>query len=429
MGCGAEVTATGRFTLDNGLRVVYSQDTSTAMVAVDVLYDTGARDESPRLTGMAHLFEHLMFGGSVNVPDFDAGLEAAGGTSNAWTSNDFTNFYDVLPAQNVATAFHLESDRMLALDFSPRALEIQRSVVIEEFKQQCLNRPYGDMMHRLRALLYGGVHPYSWPVIGLTPEHIAAVTEDDVRAWFYAHYAPDNAVLAVTGNIPGEHVRELAVEWFGDIPRRSPAPRRLPAPVFPSASVTEVMKGRVPQPMVVIAFPMDSYGTPDYFAADTVTDILGAGRSCRFYRRLVAGGHGGLFASADASISGSEHEGMLMLTASLAPGTDGAGRDKAAALMLAEARALAADGNLAPRELERAFNRFEATFRFTNLSYLNLAQSLAAAEIHGEDIADTVGRQRMTTVGDIARVSRKIFCESPFVRLDYIPADTWEQAG
>lgn len=419
----AEGIALSRFTLDNGLRVVHSQDTSTAMVAVDVLYDTGARDESPQLTGMAHLFEHLMFGGSANIPDFDGELEAAGGTSNAWTSNDFTNFYDVVPAQNAATAFHLESDRMLALDFSPRALEVQRSVVIEEFKQQCLNRPYGDLMHRLRALLYGGAHPYSWPVIGLKPEHIEAVTEADVRRWFYAHYAPDNAVLAVTGNIGADELRELAGHWFGDIPRRNPAPRRLPRPQFPAEPVREIMKGRVPQPMIVMAFPMAPYGTPAYFAADTITDILGAGRASRFYRRLVAGRDDGLFAAADASISGSEHEGMLMLTASLAPGTDTAGRELAAALMLAEARELAAPGNLSPRELERAFNRSESTFRFGNLSYLNLAQNLATAEMHGEDINDMLRRQRLTTIADVERTAREIFCESAYVQVDYLPAD------
>ncbi len=422
MGTKAEIPV-GRFTLDNGLRVVYSTDTSTAMAAVDVLYDTGARDESPALTGMAHLFEHLMFGGSANVADFDAELESAGGSSNAWTGSDFTNFYDVVPAQNVATAFHLESDRMLALDFGGRALEVQRSVVIEEFKQQCLNRPYGDMMHRLRALVYGGRHPYSWPVIGLTPDHIAAVGTEDVRRWFYDHYAPNNAVLAVTGNVAAGDVRRLAEDWFGDIPRRDVAPRSMPAPEFPRADVREVMTGRVPQPMVVIAFPMDAYGTPDYFAADTITDILGAGRSSRFYRRLVAGGDG-LFAAADASIIGCEHEGMLLLTASLAPGTDAAGRDAAAEAMLEQARTLAVDGGLSLRELERTFNRFEATFRLSSLSYLNLAQSLATAEIHGEDINETVARQRLTTVADVTRTARKLFFETPSVRLDYIPENT-----
>ena len=177
----------GRHTLANGLRIVHSFDPTTAMVAVDVLYDVGSRDEKRTLTGMAHLFEHLMFGGSANVPSFDSELEDAGGKNNAWTSSDFTNFYDTVPAQNLDTALYLESDRMLALDFSERTLAVQKGVVVEEFKQTCLDRPYGDLFHRLRALAYGSDHPYSWPTIGLKPEHIGKVTLDDVKEWFYWH--------------------------------------------------------------------------------------------------------------------------------------------------------------------------------------------------------------------------------------------------
>lgn len=227
----------GRATLSNGLRVVHSYDPGTAMVAMNVLYDVGARDERRSLTGMAHLFEHLMFGGSVNIPSYDDEIERAGGNDNAWTSNDFTNFYLNIPAQNVETAFRLESDRMLALAFSERALEVQKSVVIEEFKQQCLDRPYGRLYHHLRAAVYSPEHPYSWPVIGLKPEHIASVTMDDVKSWFYRHYAPNNAILSVAGNITFERTVELAEKWFGDIPRRDIEPRRLPAPGFPTADV------------------------------------------------------------------------------------------------------------------------------------------------------------------------------------------------
>ena len=205
-----------RFTLPNGLRVVHTRDTATAMVAVNVLYDVGARDESPALTGMAHLFEHLMFGGSVNVADFDGALSAAGGVSNAWTSSDFTNFYDVLPAVNLDTALWLESDRMLRLAFSEKSLQVQRHVVIEEFKQVCLNRPYGDLDHHLRSLAFTR-HPYRYPVIGKEFSHIEKVTDEDVRNWFFSHYAPDNAVLAVCGNVGFDRVRESVNRWFGDM--------------------------------------------------------------------------------------------------------------------------------------------------------------------------------------------------------------------
>ena len=195
-----------RATLSNGLRIIHNYDSATAMVALNILYYVGARDEDPEMTGLAHLFEHLMFGGSVNIPDFDGAIENAGGMNNAWTSNDYTNFYDIVPAHNAETAFWVESDRMLALAFSDKALEVQRHVVIEEFKQTCLNRPYGDMSHHLRAMLYK-VHPYRYPVIGKEISHIEKVTQDDVREFFYSHYAPNNAVLSVSGSITFEETK------------------------------------------------------------------------------------------------------------------------------------------------------------------------------------------------------------------------------
>ena len=208
-----------RFTLPNGLRVAHVRDSATAMVAVNTLYDVGARDESPELTGMAHLFEHLMFSGTEAMPDFDAPLSAAGGISNAWTSNDFTNFYDVLPAVNIETALWLESDRMRGLAFSEKGLQVQKSVVTEEFKQVCLNQPYGDRDHALRSLAYR-IHPYRHPVIGKDFSHIERVTPDDERQWFYSHYAPNNAILAICGNIDFDTTRRLVEKWYAGIPSR-----------------------------------------------------------------------------------------------------------------------------------------------------------------------------------------------------------------
>ena len=221
-----------RHILDNGLRLVHSRDESTQMVALNILYNVGARDEHPEHTGFAHLFEHLMFGGSVNIPDYDMPLQLAGGENNAWTNNDITNYYLTVPRQNVETGFWLESDRMLSLDFSERSLEVQRGVVMEEFKQRCLNQPYGDVGHLLRPLAYQK-HPYQWPTIGKDLSHVANATLEEVKAFFFRFYAPNNAILAVTGNISFEEAVELTEKWFGSVPRRevpcllytSPSPR------------------------------------------------------------------------------------------------------------------------------------------------------------------------------------------------------------
>lgn len=407
------------FTLNNGLRVAHSCDPQTAMVAINLLYNTGARDERPNMTGIAHLFEHLMFGGSANVEDYSAEIEAAGGYDNAWTSNDFTNFYEVLPAQNVETAFWLESDRMLSPRLDERTLAVQRQVVVEEFKQQCLNRPYGDLGHYLREMLYGDSHPYGWPVIGKEPAHVEAVTAEDARQWFFDHYGPDNAVLAVTGNISEKKVRELAERWFGDIESRHIAPRKLPKPAFPTEDIVREVSGDVPQTAVTIAYPMAAYGEKDYFVADTITDILSAGRSSRFYRKLLMG-CGGLMSEVDASIIGSEHEGFLMLNAKLNDNSDEAvGRVRR--LMTEEALRLAEPGEVSAYELERCMNRFESTFNFSNMGYQARAANLALALYHNEDINASVARQRQTTVDDIARVARRMFAETPCATLIYRP--------
>lgn len=408
-----------RYTLPNGLRVIHNYDPTTVMVAVDVLYNTGARGESRALTGIAHLFEHLMFGGSVNVPAFDVALENAGGENNAWTSNDFTNFFDLLPAANAETAFYLESDRMLGLSFNPESLEVQRSVVIEEFKQQCLNRPYGDLMHGLRSALYSPSHPYSWPVIGLEPDHIARVTDADVRRWFYAHYAPNNAVLAISGNLGYDEGRRLVEKWFGDIPRRDVPLRQLPAPGFPAQNVVREMRGPVPYANVVIAIPMDAYGTHDYRVADCITDLLSAGRSSRFLRNLIAGGDGSII-EADASISGAEGPGFLMMSAR--PSTDSPEAVEAAAsALLAQLAMLGKLGDVTDHELQRTLNRFESTFALSNFDALSKAQNLAMAEMHGENINDTVELQRTVTLHDIARVAADL-ASRPRVVVNYRPS-------
>ncbi len=403
------------FTLDNGLRVIHNYDPSTAMVAVNVLYNVGGRDEDPSLTGLAHLFEHLMFGGSVNIPDFDAALERAGGTSNAWTSNDFTNFYDVAPAANFETLLWLESDRMLGLAFSPRSLEVQQSVVIEEFKQTHLNRPYGDVAHRLRELLYTS-HPYRYPAIGKEISHIERVTLDDVRRFFYSHYAPNNAVLAVSGNVTLDDVRRGVEKWFSSIPRRDIAPR-LYAPEAPvDAPRTSTVTARVPQPLVVVAYPMAGYGQPGYIEGDIITDILASGRSSRFYQNIVMSDP--LFTEADASIAGSDEPGFLMLRGRLTESSPEA-VDKAVATLTAQAAVLSEECD--PHDLQRAVNRFDSNHRFTMQHYLSRAQDLAMALMQGEDINRRVDAYRAVTPGDITAAARTILDPSHGCTLIYLP--------
>lgn len=400
------------FTLDNGLRVVHNYNPQTAMAVVNVLYDVGARDEDADHTGMAHLFEHLMFGGSANVASFDSALEMAGGKNNAFTGNDFTVFYDVVPAQNVETAFYLESDRMLALAFSDKALEVQRHVVVEEFKQVCLNRPYGKLMHYMRPLLFGS-HPYSWPVIGIKPEHIEQVTQADVRKWFYSHYAPNNAVLAVTGNVPPERVRELAEKWFGPIPRRDIAVRDIADTPWPSGdAVVKTVRDNVPQPLIAVAYRMAAYGERGYLAADAITDILSAGKSARFFQRLVMGSD--LFATADAFISGSQHSGFLMLSATLNDDSDDA-ITRAKDMLIEQARQLAEHGNVSQYELERSKNRYESNFTFENVNLVNLAQTLCQCVYNHEDINEVVSKYRALTLSDITDTAKEVF-------IDHAPA-------
>ncbi len=392
-----------RFTLDNGLKVVHNHDKSTAMVAVDLLYGVGARDESPDMTGLAHLFEHLMFGGSANVPEFDAALQRAGGMSNAWTSNDFTNFYDVIPVHNIETAFWLESDRMLNPLLSTEVLNVQKSVVVEEFKQ-CLNQPYGDMGHKLRELSYK-THAYRWPVIGIDFSHIERVNERDVEEFFYSHYVPNNAVLAVSGNVDVETVKRLSDKWFGSIAPRDVAPRQcMPEPRQTAPRQSEV-SGHMPHIALTISYPMGEYGSRQYYGADLLTDLLANGTSSRFYRNLAMGSD--LFAEIDASILGSEDPGLLMVNARL-NGSSDSDIDRAVELIDNEIE-VAITQKFTPYELERAVNRMESAAMFANLNYLSKAQVMATAEYHGEEPDGLFDNYRKLTPDDILLTAQEIF--------------------
>lgn len=404
------------FTLPNGLRVVHNYDDTTAMMAMTVLYNVGARDESPDKTGMAHLFEHLMFGGSVNVPDYDAAMEMAGGWNNAWTSNDYTNFYDVIPAANAETAFWLESDRMLGLSFDPKSLEVQRNVVIEEFKQVCLNKPYGDMGHLLRPLVYQS-HPYGWPTIGKDIAHISKVTEDDVKEFFYNHYGPNNAVIAVSGNITFEETKRLTEKWFGDIEPRTISQRSY-TPEYPITSPRrlEVIR-RVPHTAVAIAFPMGGYNSADYMAADILTDVLSNGRSSRFYQELIM--NSDIFIDVDASILGSDEPGYLLINAKLKK-NDPTTLAQAEQAIYAQLERIK---STAPSEYEvvRAINKFESSHTFGSINFVARSQALAMSMMHGEDINSVVPRYRNLTPADIKLAANNILKFESSATLIYHP--------
>lgn len=391
------------FTLSNGLRVVHNHDSATAMVALNILYNVGARDENENLTGLAHLFEHLMFGGSINIPDFDQAMEQAGGWNNAWTSNDFTNFYDVLPAQNAETAFWLESDRMLSLAFSDKALEVQRSVVIEEFKEVCLNKPYGDMAHHLRDLVYTS-HPYRFPTIGKEISHIEKVTQDDVIKFFHSHYAPNNAVLAISGNISLEETKRLAEKWFGDIPQREITPRTYTPEPTQTAPRHKIVTADVPQAVLIKAYHMPGHGHKDYIPCDIITDLLASGRSARFYRNLLMGTD--LFTEIDASITGSDEPGYLMLSARLRENSDSA-IQQAEETIENEIQKLW-NNTITEYELTRTINRFESNNTFSTIGFLPKAQAMAMGEMQGEDINQITSKYRAVTIEQIQQVAEQV---------------------
>ncbi|MEZ4939083.1 MAG: pitrilysin family protein [Crocinitomicaceae bacterium] len=300
-----------KFELENGLRVVFHKDETTPMAAVNVLYDVGARDENPDKTGFAHLFEHLMFGGSANIPDYDAPLQNAGGDNNAFTNNDITNYYDIVPASNLETALWLESDRMKQLAFTPKSLEVQRSVVIEEFKQRYLNQPYGDVWLQLRPLAYKK-HPYRWPTIGKEISHIENATLEDVKDFFYKHYGPQNAILSIAGNFELDWIKEKVAYWFGDIPARTKYERHLTPEPDQLEMRTKHIDREVPADSFYFAYKMPDRLDANYYTADIISDILGRGKSSRLYDKLLKNMN--LVSEISAYITGSFDTGLLVIS-------------------------------------------------------------------------------------------------------------------
>lgn len=399
---------------NNGLRLVHNEDTSTQMVALNVVYDVGARDEHPEHTGFAHLFEHLMFGGSVNVPDYDTPLQLAGGENNAWTNNDITNYYLTVPRPNVETGFWLESDRMLGLAFSEQSLEVQRGVVMEEFKLRCLNQPYGDVGHLLRPLAYK-VHPYRWPTIGKELSHISQATLDEVKSFFYRFYAPNNAVLAVTGNISWEETVRLTEKWFAPIPHREVPVRRLPQEPLQTEERRLEVERNVPLDALFMVYHMCSRDDADYYAFDILSDILSNGRSSRLNRKLVQ--EEKLFSNIDAYISGTRDAGLIHISGKPSAGVS---LEQAETAIRRELDTLK-QSLVGEQELEKVKNKFESTQIFGNINYLNVATNLAWFELTGqaEDISLEVERNRSVTAEQLRIVAQKTFREENSAVLYY----------
>jgi len=362
--------------LDNGLKVLVHEDASTPTAVVNILYNVGSKDENEQKTGFAHLFEHLMFGGSKNVSSFDKYLEKVGGENNAFTSPDITNYYITLPAVNLETAFWLESDRMLGLSFDPKVLEVQRNVVIEEFKQRYLNQPYGDVWLKLRPLAYQ-VHPYKWATIGKEISHIENATMEDVKAFFYKFYTPNNAILVVAGGIKFEEVKKLAEKWFGSIKRGEDYKRDLPVePRQMEARILDV-SAKVPLNAIYRTYHMVAKDHADYWATDLISDILGRGKSSRLYEALVKKKE--IFNSINAYVTGSVEPGLVVVGGTLNQGISVEQGDEEVGRVIEQL----VQGGITKEELVKVKNQAEASHVFDEMELTGRALNLAIATLMG----------------------------------------------
>lgn len=363
--------------LPNGLRVIVHEDHSTPMAVLNMLYDVGARDEEPNHTGFAHLFEHLMFGGSVHIPDFDQFLQMAGGEDNAYTTNDLTNYYIQLPAENIETACWLESDRMLSLAFSEKNLEVQRRVVIEEFREHYLNKPYGDAWKLVRELVYQE-HPYRWMTIGREPGHIEKASLDEVKQFFFRHYTPSNAILVLAGNIGVQTAFGLAEKWFGPIPAGEKYQRNIPQEPPQLEARHQEVRRPVPLDALYMAYPICARKDPAYYATDLITDLLSGGGSSRLFQALVK--EKKLFSQIECFHFGSLDRGLLTIEGKLVKGVP---MEVARQAVEEELRRLQQEA-LPDRELEKVKNRMESLIAFEDLKVLNRAINLAFYELLGD---------------------------------------------
>lgn len=390
-----------KYQLDNGLTVILQPDSTTPMAAVNICYNVGSRDEREERTGFAHLFEHLMFGGSKNVPSYDEPLQRVGGENNAFTSADITNYYLTLPAQNVETAFYLESDRMNELAFSEKSFNVQRNVVVEEFNQSYLNQPYGDAMLLLKPLAYK-VHPYRWNTIGITPEHVQNATMEEVKEFFYTFYRPNNAVLTVSGNICVEDCKKMIHKWFADIPAGKPYGRNLPQePVQQEARMLQVER-EVPCDALYKAYKMCKRNSPDFYATDLLSDVLSNGDSARLTRYLVNEKH--LFTSVNAYVSGTFDEGLFLISGYVNEGVSIEEADKAVQEQLHALQ----EQQVGDYELQKVKNKVQTVLDYAELAVQDKAMNLSIFEVmsQAEDI-NTEGKKYMDVTKEKMQVVAK----------------------
>ncbi len=403
-----------KFVLDNGLRVIVHEDKTTPMAVLNVMYDIGARDENPAQTGFAHLFEHLMFGGSINIPTYDEPLQMAGGENNAYTTNDLTNYYIQIPTENLETAFWLESDRMLSLAFDENSLEVQRKVVCEEFKEHYLNKPYGDVWHKLRELAYTK-HPYRWMTIGKELSHVENAQLQDVKDFFFKHYTPSNAVLCVAGNITVEQVKTLTQKWFGNIPAGEKYDRDLPKEPKQTAPRKLEVKAKVPLDALYKCWHIYARLDKRYYTTDLITDLLSGGGSSRLYQSLVKEKQ--LFSNINCFHFGSVDEGLLAIEGKLIKGVTMQAAEKAIEEELDKMK----QQKVSEEELQKVKNKTESLMAFEDISLMNRAGSLATYELLGD--ASLMNRElehyQSVTAQQIQEECNNIFTETNSSTLYY----------
>jgi zinc protease len=393
-----------KFQLSNGLRVIVHQDKSTPIACLNILYDVGSRDEDPKQTGFAHLFEHLMFGGSVNIDSYDEPLQLVGGENNAFTTNDITNYYLTLPVENLETGFWLESDRMLSLAFSDKSLEVQRNVVIEEFKQRYLNQPYGDVWLLLRPMAYK-VHPYLWDTIGKEISHIENAKIDDVKNFFKKYYSPNNAIMVVAGNVQVEEVKRLSEKWFGTIPKGPENKRNLPKePVQTEARMLTVERN-VPVDAIYKAYHMCSRKDKEYYAVDLISDVLSQGNSSRLHKNLIKDKK--LFSDIHAYVMGDFDNGLFVISGKLTQGVTMEVADEAIQQELEKIK----KELVSVDELTKVKNKMEASHVFGEVEVLNKATNLAVSELLGNAnlINEEIQHYLDVTAEEIKQQANNIF--------------------
>ncbi|MFZ9662035.1 MAG: M16 family metallopeptidase, partial [Chitinophagaceae bacterium] len=404
-----------KFQLENGLKVIVHPDLTTPMAVVNILYDVGARDEDPDKTGFAHLFEHLMFGGSINIPDYDEPLQVAGGENNAYTTNDLTNYYCQLPLENLETAFWLESDRMLSLAFSKKSLDVQRKVVSEEFKEHYLNKPYGDAWHIMREMAYQQ-HPYRWMTIGKELKHIEDASLTDVQQFFFKHYTPCNAILVVAGNVKTDEIKVLAEKWFGSIPSGTKYIRNLVQEPAQTEARRKIVSSNVPLDAFFKCWHMAPRKEQGYYVADLITDILGGSTSSRLYQKLVKEQQ--LFSNIECYHFGSLDAGLLAIEGKLVKGIKPEQAEAAVESVLDSIRS----HKIEEKELQKVKNKTESMMAFEDMALMNRANSLAFYELIGDaSMMNTeLQRYQSVTAEDMLKESNKIFNESNSNTLYYL---------